>query len=151
MVKLSASGRGPRKAGAKLQLFYLTAKLLGFFFFQKPLIHQNCLTSKHPQPGGLVVLTGLISCARWPEPSNPHPPRLWNFSKCRAKSIDLDKNACFFKYEEQLAKRKTLFMEMTGIARGPVHTFITPNGIAPGIHSSFVHSQLTTKHLFADI
>jgi len=54
-------------------------------------------------------------------------------------------------YEEQLAKRKALFMEMTGIVRGPVHTFITPNGIAPGIHSSFVHSQLTTKHLFADI
>ena len=42
-------------------------------------------------------------------------------------------------------------MEVMDIRRGPVYTFITPAGIARGIHSSFVHSQLTAKDLFADI
>lgn len=54
-------------------------------------------------------------------------------------------------YEQQLRERKKLFMEMTGITRGPVHTFITPFGISQGIHSSIVHSQLTAKDLFAKV
>lgn len=54
-------------------------------------------------------------------------------------------------YEERLKTRKDLFMEVMDIRRGPVNTFVTPAGIARGIHSSFVHSQLTAKDLFADI
>lgn len=48
-------------------------------------------------------------------------------------------------------ERKALFMEMTDTARGPVHTFITPMGIARGLHSSIVHSQLKASDLFASI
>lgn len=54
-------------------------------------------------------------------------------------------------YEERLKYRKNLFMEMTNISRGPVHTFITPMGVAKGVHSSLVHSELTAKDLFAVI
>ena len=54
-------------------------------------------------------------------------------------------------YEELLKTRKSLFMEITGITRGPVLTFITPMGLSQGPHSSIVHSQLTAKHLFANI
>ena len=54
-------------------------------------------------------------------------------------------------YEERLKKRKTLFMEVVEITRGPVITFITPMGLSQGSHSSIVHSQLTAKHLFARI
>ena len=54
-------------------------------------------------------------------------------------------------YEERLRSRKALFMEVTGLSRGPVHTFITPYGLAQGSHSSIVHSQLTTKELFVNI
>ena len=54
-------------------------------------------------------------------------------------------------YEEKLKNRKSLFMEVTEIARGPVFTFITPMGLSPGSHTSIVHSQLTAKHLFANI
>lgn len=54
-------------------------------------------------------------------------------------------------YEEKLRNRRNLFMEITGIKRGAVITFITPAGVAHGIHASIVHSQLTAKHLFADI
>lgn len=54
-------------------------------------------------------------------------------------------------YEEKLKARRNLFMEMTGIRRGAVMTFITPSGVAQGLHSSIVHSQLTARHLFADI
>lgn len=52
-------------------------------------------------------------------------------------------------YEQHLRERKDLFMEVTGITRGPVLTFITPFGLS-GIHSSMVHSQLTAKDLFAE-
>lgn len=55
------------------------------------------------------------------------------------------------KYEEQLKQRKTLFMEVTGTTYGVVHTFITPAGVARGIHSSLIHSQLTAQHLFASL
>ena len=54
-------------------------------------------------------------------------------------------------YEQRLKKRKEQFMNITGISRGPVYTFITPNGVAKGLHSSFIHSQLTSKDLFASI
>ena len=52
-------------------------------------------------------------------------------------------------YENRLKERKALFMEMNKLQRGPVHTFITPMGVARGLHSSFIHSQLTTKELFS--
>ena len=54
-------------------------------------------------------------------------------------------------YAERLNDRKQLFMEITGITQGPVHTFITPFGVANGQHSSLVHSQLTAKDLMAEI
>lgn len=47
--------------------------------------------------------------------------------------------------------QKVLFMEVMDIRRGPVFTFVTPMGISRGVHSSFVHSQLTAKDLFIDI
>ena len=54
-------------------------------------------------------------------------------------------------YEEKLKSRRNLFMEMTGIKRGVVITFVTPAGVSQGLHSSIVHSQLAAKHLFADV
>ena len=54
-------------------------------------------------------------------------------------------------YEEKLKFRRNLFMEITGIKRGVVITFITPEGVSQGLHSSVVHSQLTSRHLFADL
>ena len=54
-------------------------------------------------------------------------------------------------YEQRLKTRKNLFMEVMNIQRSPVHTFVTPMGVAHGIHSSFVHSQLTATNLFAEI
>lgn len=54
-------------------------------------------------------------------------------------------------YEQRLRDRKNLFMEVNKLQRGPVHTFITPMGIARGIHASLVHSQLTAKDLFASL
>ena len=54
-------------------------------------------------------------------------------------------------YEQKLNERKALFMDVMGIARGPVHTFITPKGIAKNSHSSIIHSQLTSTDLFDTI
>jgi hypothetical protein len=54
-------------------------------------------------------------------------------------------------YEKQLQERKSLFMEITGISHGVVHTFISPIGLSKGLHSSIVHSQLTAEDLFAEI
>ena len=54
-------------------------------------------------------------------------------------------------YEEKLKARRNLFMEMAGVKRGAVITFVTPAGVSQSIHSSIVHSQLTSKHLFADV
>ena len=51
-------------------------------------------------------------------------------------------------YEERLQQRKNLFMELTNLKRGAVHTCITPVGLKNGIHTTFVHSQLTAKDLF---
>ena len=54
-------------------------------------------------------------------------------------------------YAQRLNERKNLFMEVTDISRGVVHTFITPKGLAMGKYSSIVHSQLTTHDLFAEL
>ena len=54
-------------------------------------------------------------------------------------------------YAERLNERKNLFMEITGITRGVVHTFITPMGLSSGKYSSIVHSQLTASDLFAEL
>ena len=54
-------------------------------------------------------------------------------------------------YEDKLQQRKALFIEATGTTHNVVHTFITPSGVSRGIHSSFIHSQLTSKHLFASL
>ena len=54
-------------------------------------------------------------------------------------------------YEEKLKSLRNLFMEMAGVKRVAVITFVTPAGVSQGIHSAIVHSQLTAKHLFADI
>ena len=54
-------------------------------------------------------------------------------------------------YAQRLQERKQLFMEVAKVSRGPVLTFITPMGVAQGLYSHLVHSQLTVKDLFADI
>lgn len=54
-------------------------------------------------------------------------------------------------YGQRLLERKSLFMELTGIARGAVITFVTPRGLSKGAHSSLVHSELQAKHLFAEV
>ena len=54
-------------------------------------------------------------------------------------------------YGQTLLERKSLFMELTGISRGIVFTFVTPKGLSKGLHSSLVHSEITAKNLFAEI
>ena len=54
-------------------------------------------------------------------------------------------------YEQRLLERKTLFMEITGITRGVVLTFVTPRGLSKGSRSSWVHSEITAKDLFAEV
>lgn len=54
-------------------------------------------------------------------------------------------------YAQRLLERKHLFMDVTGIERGSVLTFITPMGLSHGAHTSLVHSQLTASDLFAAI
>lgn len=54
-------------------------------------------------------------------------------------------------YQEQLIERKALFMDATSISNGVVITFVTPMGLSQGIHSSVVHSELTTDDLFAEV
>lgn len=51
-------------------------------------------------------------------------------------------------YEEKLKARRLLFMEATKESRGVVLTMITPNGLKQGLHSSFIHSEITVKDLF---
>lgn len=51
-------------------------------------------------------------------------------------------------YEERLKARRRLFMDITGESKGVVLTLITPNGLKKGMHSSFVHSEITAKELF---
>lgn len=54
-------------------------------------------------------------------------------------------------YAQRLNGRKDLFAQVTGIGRGIVITMITPKGLLQGKHNSIVHSQLTSKHLFASL
>lgn len=54
-------------------------------------------------------------------------------------------------YQEKLIERKALFMDATSISNGVVITFVTPMGLSQGIHSSVVHSELTTDDLFAEV
>lgn len=54
-------------------------------------------------------------------------------------------------YEERLRVRRMTFSSVTGINHGLLDTFITPEGVKKTSHSSFVHSQLTAKDLFAVI
>ena len=54
-------------------------------------------------------------------------------------------------YEQHLLERKSLFMELTGVVRGAVITFVTPRGLSKELHSSLVHSEITVKNLFAEI
>lgn len=53
-------------------------------------------------------------------------------------------------YEEKLKARRLLFMDATGESRGVVLTMITPNGLKQGLHSSFIHSEITVKDLFIE-
>ena len=54
-------------------------------------------------------------------------------------------------YGQRLLERKSLFMEITGVARGAVITFVTPRGLSKGMNTSLVHSEITAQHLFAEI
>ena len=54
-------------------------------------------------------------------------------------------------YEQRLLERKTLFMEITGITRGVVLTFVTPRGLSKGSRSFWVHSEIAAKDLFAEV
>jgi hypothetical protein len=54
-------------------------------------------------------------------------------------------------YEQRLLERKTLFMEITGVTRGVVLTFVTPRGLSKGSRSSWVHSEITAKDLLAEV
>lgn len=54
-------------------------------------------------------------------------------------------------YEKRLRERRELFMEVTGISRGVILTMITPRGLKSGAHSTYIHSEITSKHLFADL
>ena len=50
-----------------------------------------------------------------------------------------------------LIERKSLFMEITGVTRGTVITFVTPRGVSKGTHSSLIHSEISAKGLFAEV
>ena len=51
-------------------------------------------------------------------------------------------------YEQRLRERMEIFREMTQSRTSLVHTFITTYGVADGIHSSVVHSEITMDSLF---
>jgi len=54
-------------------------------------------------------------------------------------------------YEQRLLERKGLFMELVGVTRGAVITFVTPRGLSKGLRSSLVHSEIIAKDLFAEV
>ena len=54
-------------------------------------------------------------------------------------------------YEQRLLERKGLFMELAGVTRGAVITFVTPRGLSKGLRSSLVHSEIIAKDLFAEV
>ena len=51
-------------------------------------------------------------------------------------------------YEQKLRERMAIFRELTKSKKSLVHTFITTYGIADGMHSSVVHSEVTMDSLF---
>jgi AAA+ ATPase superfamily predicted ATPase len=53
-------------------------------------------------------------------------------------------------YEQHLRERLDIFRQVTQKNSGLVHTFITPQGIASGSHSSIVHSEITAGDLFTE-
>ena len=54
-------------------------------------------------------------------------------------------------YKEKLRERVSSFKEITSTRKNAVITFITPFGLAQGVNSSIVHSQLTARHLFKSL
>lgn len=54
-------------------------------------------------------------------------------------------------YEQRLLERKGLFMELAGVTRGAVITFVTPRGLSKGLRSSLVHSEIIAKDLFTEV
>ena len=54
-------------------------------------------------------------------------------------------------YKEKLRERVSSFKEITATRKNAVITFITPFGVAQGVNSSIVHSQLTARHLFKSL
>ena len=51
-------------------------------------------------------------------------------------------------YEQKLRERMAIFRELTKSKKSLVHTFITTYGIADGMHSSVVHSEVTMDSFF---
>lgn len=51
-------------------------------------------------------------------------------------------------YEQKLRERMEIFRELTKSRKSLVHTFITTYGVADGIHSSVVHSEVSMESLF---
>ena len=51
-------------------------------------------------------------------------------------------------YELQLRQRMGIFIESTKTRLSPVITFVTTFGIAKGMHSSIVHSEVRMEDLF---
>ncbi len=51
-------------------------------------------------------------------------------------------------YERHLRERMDLFRQVTHVRSSLLQTFITVEGLAPGSHTSFIHSQITGKQLF---
>ena len=50
--------------------------------------------------------------------------------------------------EEHLRERLSIFRQVTGNRYGVLHTFITPLGVAKGVHMSIVSSEVTADKLF---
>ena len=53
-------------------------------------------------------------------------------------------------YEEHLRERLSIFRQVTHNNYGVLHTFITPYGIAKGIHNSIVNAEVTAESLLLD-
>lgn len=54
-------------------------------------------------------------------------------------------------YEEKLKNRRELFMEITGKSRGVILTMITPVGLTASSNYPYIHSEITSKQLFAEL
>ncbi len=53
-------------------------------------------------------------------------------------------------YEEHLRERLSIFRQVTHNNYGVLHTFITPYGIANGIHNSIVNAEVTAESLLSN-